>query len=219
MIGTNTTREVQLQGVFPVNSLINHSCSPNTMCYASTTTTFTCRAVLDIKAGEELTTNYLHYQYHFYGRIYRQAELYKYWYFQCECAQCKDTSAETDSLVCGLCGEGWLSQTWVCSHCGLTKTCQEVERITRQCWDLMEKTSKRDIKELKELLDKTLEVCHKNHYFVLEVKRRMIENIGDFRVTNLEDLGEDWLEKKVELCRDHLAVQTVVSTEPTYLHT
>ena len=34
IIGTNITRDVHLQGLFPVNSLINHSCRANTMCYA-----------------------------------------------------------------------------------------------------------------------------------------------------------------------------------------
>ena len=34
IIGTNITRDVHLQGLFPINSLINHSCRANTMCYA-----------------------------------------------------------------------------------------------------------------------------------------------------------------------------------------
>ena len=57
--------------MFPITSIINHSCTANTICFAADGFRFTCRAVIDIKAGEELTTNYLHYHYHFYGLSYR----------------------------------------------------------------------------------------------------------------------------------------------------
>ena len=57
--------------MFPITSIINHSCTANTICFAADGFRFTCRATIDIQAGEELTTNYLHYHYHFYGLSYR----------------------------------------------------------------------------------------------------------------------------------------------------
>ena len=86
IIGENVSRDVDiqvmhvrdflisqtsLQGLFPITSIINHSCTANTICFATDGFRFTCRAVTDIKMGEELTTNYLHYHYHFYGLSYR----------------------------------------------------------------------------------------------------------------------------------------------------
>ena len=41
-----------LQGLFPVMSIINHSCLANTVCYARDDDSFVCRAVRDIKQGE-----------------------------------------------------------------------------------------------------------------------------------------------------------------------
>merc|ERR1712154_555705 len=40
---------------------------------------------------------------------------------------------------------------------------------------------------------------------------RILENLGTPRLNKYEDLSSDWLEKKVEYCRDHLAVQSHVS--------
>ena len=133
----------------------------------------------DIKAGEELTTNYLHYQYHYYGHIYRQAELCKYWYFTCECDLCQAS--------------------------------EEVVEDTQHWVEVLQNTNNRDIKQLTDTLHQLLTVFPKNHYFVLEVKRRIIENIGDFRVNNIEEVEQKWLEKKIEFCRDHLMIQSMVS--------
>ena len=57
------------------------------------------------------------------------------------------------------------------------------------------------------VLHKLLRVFDENHYYPLEVKRRIIENIGETRGYEYEDLAEAWLEKKVNFCRDHLKVQ------------
>ena len=46
---------------------------------------FVCRAVVDIRPGEELTTNYLYHQYHAFGNTYRAHELQDYWHFRCDC--------------------------------------------------------------------------------------------------------------------------------------
>ena len=51
-----------------------------------------------IRAGEELTTNYLHHHYHFYGLSYRAPELAQFWHFCCRCRRCRDTT-EFGSLV------------------------------------------------------------------------------------------------------------------------
>ena len=72
-------QDTDITGLFPVMSILNHSCSANTLSYAEDDFRFVCRAVSGIQAGEEITTNYLHYHYHFYGRSYRQPELSEFW--------------------------------------------------------------------------------------------------------------------------------------------
>ena len=75
IIGENPNKDVDIQGLYPITSILNHSCTSNTICYAQDDFTFACRAVVPIKKGEELTTNYHHHHYHFFGRSYRQPEL------------------------------------------------------------------------------------------------------------------------------------------------
>merc|ERR1719397_354812 len=102
IIGENQTKTVDIQGLFPVMSIINHSCLANTVCYARDDDSFVCRAVRDIKQGEEITTNYLFYQYHSYGRAYRARELRDHWHFSCSCARCgSGEEEEVDLLLCG----------------------------------------------------------------------------------------------------------------------
>ena len=92
IIGENATKDVDLQGLFPITSILNHSCSANTICFARDDFTFSCRAVTDVKKGEELTTNYLHYHYHFFGLSYRRPELKAFWHFECSCRRCNPSN-------------------------------------------------------------------------------------------------------------------------------
>jgi len=100
---------------------------------------------------------------------------------------------------------------WVCSTCYGSQSSQDVMMVITYWWNIIDKTSKYDIKVLLELLQKTLKIFDKSHYYNLEVKRRIIENIGDSKGNKCEDLAEPWLEKKVEFCRDHLRIQKILA--------
>ena len=88
---------------------------------------FTCRAVTDIKRGDELTTNYLHYHYHFYGLSYRSHELSQFWHFNCTCRRCRDMTEHgsmVDAVLCQDCKEGGCcplntspGAEWMCQLC------------------------------------------------------------------------------------------------------
>jgi len=208
IIGENPNKDVDIQGLYPITSILNHSCTSNTICYAQDDFTFACRAVVPIKKGEELTTNYHHHHYHFFGRSYRQPELTDNWYFRCNCTRCQDYTENgtmADSLVCTECQTGRLTHTgkqWGCGKCGSTRTDEKVRQTLHNYWDLMEKTTDCDVDGLDELVPKMLKVFDENHYHLLELKRRIIESIR-----NYEDLADIILEKKVNFCRDHLKVQ------------
>ena len=103
--------------------------------------------MVDIEAGLELTTNYLHYQHHFFNTRYRQGELARYWYFKC-----------VRQLFQG-------------------DSCAECDEVEQHWWEVIINTSTRDIKDL--LLYKILKVFDETHYFVLEVKRRIMESLGE----------------------------------------
>ena len=127
IIGENVSKDVDIQGLFPLTSVLNHSCSSNVICFATDGFRFGCRAVVDIKQGEELTTNYLHYHYHFYGGSYRLQELRQFWHFNCTCKRCRDKSefgSFVDAVLCTDCKEGGClplnndpGAEWMCDLC------------------------------------------------------------------------------------------------------
>jgi len=217
IIGENPNKDVDLQGLFPITSILNHNCTSNTICYAKDNFTFACRAVMPIKKGEEITTNYLHYHYHYFGLSYRYPELSQHWHFKCGCYRCRDFTefgTMSDALVCTDCEEGRLSPLnlnenaeWVCGTCYASLPAEIVNKALNDSWDLIEETPKFDVKALLAVLHNLLKTFDENHYYPLEVKRRIIENIGETKGYEYDGLAEAWLEKKVNFCRDHLKVQ------------
>ena len=129
-----------LQGLFPITSIINHACTANTICFATDGFRFTCRAVTDIKMGEELTTNYLHYHYHFYGLSYRSHELSQFWHFNCRCRRCRDMTefgSLCDAVLCGDCEDGGCcplntspGADWLCESCYSSQDAQVTRRLS-----------------------------------------------------------------------------------------
>jgi len=221
IIGENPNKDVDIQGLFPITSILNHSCSANTICYARDDFTFTCRAVTDIKRGEELTTNYLHYHYHFFGLSYRGPELKSFWHFQCDCRRCKDPTEYgtlSDCLICPDCSEGRLlplndnsDSEYICATCYSSQTRKYVDNIINTWWNILDDSPKYDVVKLMELLIRLNQVFDANHYYCMEVKRRIIENIGETKGYEYEKVGVPWLEKKVEMCADHLRLQKSVA--------
>jgi len=221
IIGENATKDVDLQGLFPITSILNHSCAPNSICFARDDFTFSCRAVVAIKKGEELTTNYLHYHYHYFGLSYRRPELEAFWHFSCACRRCKDSTefgTWSDSLLCPDCREGRLTplsekkdSEWVCGVCYSSMAHLPVTNIINKWWNEIENAKKYDVRALLLLLEQVTEVFDPAHYYAMEIKRRVIENIGETKGFEYEDLAPAWLEKKVKFCKEHLALQQVVA--------
>jgi len=219
IVGENPNKDIDLQGLFPIASILNHSCTSNTSCYTTDDFTFVCRAVTDIDQGEELTTNYLHFRYHFFGLTYRITELDSLWHFQCSCSRCRDVTefgSYCDGIQCKDCSEGFVSpincllkdSEWVCDSCCSNIANNDINILVNHWWNIVEETPKNDVKLLEELLNKLLDVFHHNHYYPMEVKRKLIEIIGD---TKMEGMSVAALQKKVDYCRDHLKVQSAVA--------
>lgn len=221
IIGENASKDVDLQGLFPITSILNHACTANTICFARDDFTFTCRAVTNIQKGEELTTNYLHYHYHFFGLSYRGPELSAFWHFKCACRRCKDTTefgTMSDSLVCQDCKDGRLTPLntdggadWVCGNCYSSMDHVPVTNTINKWWNELDEAPKYDVKALLELLERVLKIFDNKHYYAMEIKRRVIENIGETKGFQYEGLAPAWLDKKVTFCREHLSLQQVLA--------
>ncbi|KAI9809216.1 MAG: hypothetical protein M1825_002507 [Sarcosagium campestre] len=103
MIGTALTAripiwgEVEESGVFLEASLINHSCSPNSLTTWNTNLQkMTLHAIRDISKGDEITISYLN---HYAERAARQCRLWIWFHFECHCELCslpEDQSQASD---------------------------------------------------------------------------------------------------------------------------
>ena len=71
-------------GLFPLCSILNHSCYPNTI-YTSHLSSLSMRVIREVAAGEELTVNYVGL---YGGRWERRRELRDSKKFDCRCRRC-----------------------------------------------------------------------------------------------------------------------------------
>ena len=136
-------------------------------------------------------------------------------------ARCRDSTefgTMSDSLVCTDCKEGRLTplgdgsdSEWVCGVCYSSVPHTPVTNTINKWWNELDAAPKYDVRALLLLLEKVLEVFDGNHYYSMEIKRRIIENIGETKGFEYEDLAPAWLEKKVNFCREHLALQQAVA--------
>ncbi|KAG6363654.1 hypothetical protein INS49_008755 [Diaporthe citri] len=82
------------QGLFPLHSRMNHSCSPNVVSsYNPTIERLTVHTTRDIKAGDEVLGDYRNGT--FLKKFNRQVAM-KYWGFVCQCSAC--TNPEEEAL-------------------------------------------------------------------------------------------------------------------------
>ena len=226
IIGENRNKNVDIQGLFPTCSIINHSCQANTVCFATEDLRFVCRAVVDIPRGAEITTNYLYYQYHCFGNTYRVSELQDYWHFSCNCDRCGDPGelgSGVDRVLCDQCGQHTLtpapgplchysSAPWSClaRECSNTKPGPHIAAKIDETWNYLQDNVWTNLSGQISILESLLHFFGEKHYYVMEVKRRIIELIGGDE-NSYDDVEEELLRKKLDYCDEHLKLADILS--------
>ena len=115
----------QGRSLFPLVSILSHSCSSNLEPVSNPTQFITLRAKIPIRAGEQLTMRYTHFMH---SKWDIQAMLQKEWLFTCTCLRCEDATelgSYFSSLKCQ-CGGYFIQkisecQSVVCSKCNISK--------------------------------------------------------------------------------------------------
>ena len=95
---------------------------------------------------------------------------------------------------------------WRCDSCGKHVEHETVRDLLNVNWDMLESVEKEDNDGLEEVIEAFRSDFHEHHFYILEAKRRVIENIMDY-----EDVATPVLDKKIDYCRDHLLVQSRVA--------
>ena len=220
---SNRTGDNGVRGVFPVTSLLSHSCSPNVrMAFRNDATcqgtcSNRCVAAMDVEEGKDLTVAYLHLHM---GTRERRERL-RDWFFLCACDRCKDPTefgTWQDAVRClrGDCKEGFLlpkdpldfDSQWKCEKCGESAKASTVKNLVEDLLEEKNSLDRSDLGSYLNFLDRATKKLHENHY-VLNATRRWIlplycRMMANNKVGNL--VTEDMLEKKLEMCRKYLYI-------------
>ena len=115
--------------------------------------------------------------------------------------------------MCPLTRKHYSAVTWVCHGCGSRQSRAEValsSKILDSTWNSLLKCAASPLRKQMLMLDKLKPNFGDQHYYVMEVKRRIIELIGG-KDHPYDKVEEDLLKLKVQYCEDHLDLISVLS--------
>lgn len=207
-------------GLFPRFSMLSHDCAANCRYFASEENgkvTVEVRAKVKIAEGTEIT---IQYKNPLLGNVARTTALKSHWKFDCSCQRCQDPTemgTYLSAVRCFLCDDGVLlpassespSVSWTCRTTGCTgfKAAEEIMDDIKDFDARIKSTScLADPKEWEDLLAEAVGKYHENHYLGMDIKRVLIQVYGSLPGYTLNKLSIEQIERKLELCRNYIAV-------------
>lgn len=94
-IPSHSPKEIPLRGLYPLSSLLNHSCVPNTRKVYKKDYSMAVYASRDIESGEEILSCYTGI---LWSTPARRCQIYKTKHFWCKCERCKDSTEMSTKL-------------------------------------------------------------------------------------------------------------------------
>lgn len=206
---------------------MEHSCVPNCTYSFDTKHGYKIRvkAGKDIKRGEHLKIMYTHM---LWGTQTRREHLKSTKYFACKCERCSDpTELGTyfSALKCigtdlASCGGVQLPldpldefSDWACDRCSVHISSDQQSFIIAQMSDEVDAATidrKSNVKELENLIDKFLQLLHKNHYHLFTIKHTLIQLYGHQPGYYPNQMSDELLQKKIDICRELLEVVDII---------
>lgn len=216
-----------LRGCFPAASLLSHSCVANSRHIWGTEPPYTntCIATVDMEAGTEVVTSYVHPTTALLRRRYK---LKAGWYFECGCRRCQSqTELGTDhsTLVCPACGQPRLvprqplvlGSLWQCLDCGHEVTEQEVlvtlDKLSTGIKTIID-NNRYDANMWLQMLDMSLKIVHHHHDVVTEISKFLIPILCRGPGVKTDDFPLSLVRRKLELATWQMEVLDVI--DPGY---
>eukprot|EP01126_Amoeba_proteus_P048204 TRINITY_DN555_c0_g2_i3.p1 TRINITY_DN555_c0_g2~~TRINITY_DN555_c0_g2_i3.p1 ORF type:complete len:343 (+),score=72.82 TRINITY_DN555_c0_g2_i3:440-1468(+) len=194
---TNTHNVPHMQGLglYPVATMINHSCSPNSV-YETIGTKMYLVAISPIAASTPVTLCYINPQQ---PRATRLEQLQSLYHFECKCCRCApDARDHTRAFLCQIClnkgllpeeagvvcprGDGKLPTEWNCSKCSETISDATLKEII---------TLEKDLKDTEPGLIKVNDLLrarriHQTHHLLCNALSVRIELLAKIRPASIE---------------------------------
>ena len=181
--------------LYPTFSFLSHSCVCNAKFNILRDRTLQLVAQTDIKAGEEITIQYMTPML---GNVPRRTKIRNNWYFDCDCPRCQDPSelgTNVSGAVCQVCGGTLLptGEHYTCTTegCGHTLLLQHVHQMESRLEDEMDQCDGKDAQALQQMIDKWLEKFHPQHFLILLLKRKLLAALKLITSTERETLTRE----------------------------
>ena len=203
----------KVRSLFPVQSLILHSCLPNLQYIEKIGgRRIVLQATTKIEAGEVLSVRYTPF---LQGRISLTKCLAEQRYFKCSCPRCKDatelgtftSSALCDREECRDSGglllpvDPMSRSDWICSSCQSITSNAKVEEIEDSYIERFKELPQGDLNEYYKFLNELGDRFHASHHLVM----RMAQFLVLLQGKRLESLSKDRIETQSVLCDKLLA--------------
>lgn len=214
IIDTNK-KEIRLafsdvDALFPTACLMEHSCLPNVKLNYSKELAITVKAGKDIAEGEHLSTMYTHA---LWGTIARRDHLNISKNFWCTCTRCQDpTEFGTNFSTILDNGHPMLPKDpldadsdWVSEETGMTRSAYDVKvQLSKLGQELEIIHSKGAIDDIEQWIEANTKVLHPNHYHMVTAKHNLLQMYGRTEDYLIQDMDEEQLKRKENLCRENL---------------
>lgn len=200
------SRQVRLAtGIFPVVSLLNHSCSPNTS-VSFVSTVATIRASQQIGKGQEILHCYGPHESRM-GVAERQRKLRSQYFFDCTCLACQDGKRRAapgprwEAFRCHSCGE--LMQGGDVLSCGSASCTESASRdhLVSQFQDLQQQVGKAQKLLRNGKLERAIQLllgCQHDAESFLSAEHSLVGEIEDALAQAYAALG-DWQKSATHL--------------------
>ena len=190
-INTRTSYGVNLRGIYPRISLLNHSCRPTVALRSDRHCQLFVNTTIDLEEDEPLTFCYIPVGDPLWKRL---RDLQDTYYFICACDRCIDrTELNThfSALKCGKCNKAFLDpmfnkkKTYRCVSCRYTLSQVKVMHISIEMQSLYGREDKIvDVQSAMELLKKIHSRGHGKHYTWLACAGVILRSLG--KVTTID---------------------------------
>ena len=190
--------------LYPIYCLINHACLNNTNYVKFPDLHLELRSQLPICKGEEIYTRYISSTI---GNIRRREDILKYWFFDCDCTRCKDTTefgTYMSAVRCLECAAGFLLPSdaanyepdWICDACGTVLKHSIVDDVIGTIEKQVGEVGGDQISDLEEMLFHYQKLLHPNHYILIDLMHNLVHLYAA-----KDDLTRPEKERKIQLCQ------------------
>jgi len=201
-----------VEAVYATACLMEHTCQPNVKVTYDKNFQISVVAGKDLEEGEHLSIMYTHA---LWGTIARRDHLSITKQFWCKCKRCSDPT-EFGTNFSTILDEGHpmlpvdpldAESDWVCQKTGKKKTAYEVKVELSEIGKELETIQiKGCIDDIQQFLEEKAKVLHPNHYHLVTAKHNLLQMYGRTEGHLIQDMNEEQLQRKIDLCRENLDV-------------